>query len=133
MNLNLERFEGYGKRISRKISINRSYSFGFPPVFMKENSLYGKKFCSLFYDKDQQVIGLKFHNNDEEGGFKMISYGADDSKGASIVSRSFFTTYGIDPTKYRGKYEPKLKNIDNIGDVFLIDLNEINQNQSPIE
>src|SRR3989344_1744191 len=105
--LNFEKFAGYGSKVSRKISITKSYSFGIPPAFYKENDLEQFSYVVVYYDKTAGVIALKFQKDDSEGGFKLVKYGNDGKRGGSFVARSFFNTYGLDPKKYKGRYEAK--------------------------
>jgi hypothetical protein len=118
-NLNLEKFSGYGSKISRKISITKSFSFGLPPAFFQENSLNGYTKVAIFYDKKERVIALHFNN---EEGFKLSTYGEGTKQGASFLARSFFTTYDLKPADCKGRYTPEKIHKDGIGDLFVIKL-----------
>jgi hypothetical protein len=122
--LNFEKFSGYGSKVSRKISITRSYSFGIPPAFYKDNNLEQFSYVIVYYDKVARVIALKFQKDDTEGGFKLVKYGNDGKRGASFVARSFFNTYGIDPKQYKGHYDAKKETRNDIGEIYWIALPE---------
>jgi len=125
-NLQLKPFIDYRTRISRKISLNPSFSFGIPPTFFKENGLDEGFVAKLFYDELQRVIGIKFVRKSETSGpgFKINVYGEGDKKGATFLARSFFKKYNIDPDKYRGKYDPEKVDLPDVGEVFIFELKE---------
>ena len=123
-NLNLKKFSGFGAKISRKISITGSYSFGFPPAFYTDNGLADYSYAILFYDENAKVIGIHFIKEREEGAFKMIPHGKDDKTSASFVARSFFNTFKLPVDKIKGRYEPNVINQDSIGKIFLIQVKE---------
>lgn len=120
--LNLEKFSSYHSKVSRKISITKSYSFGIPPAFFKENDFDRYKYVILYYDKTANVIAFKFMQDESEGGFKIVKYGEGDRRGASFVARSFFNTYGLDPKVYKGHYEASKEKMEGIGDLYFIQL-----------
>lgn len=122
--LNLERFSGFRKKVSRKISITGSATFGFPPAFFSENQLSAFSHVVLFFDREQRVIGLRFLKSAEDGAFKLVSYGKDEKRGATIGARSFFSRYDIDPKTYKGRYDGVKKWFEPLGDVYLIQLPE---------
>lgn len=115
--INFERFSGYGSKVSRKISITKSFTFGIPSVFYKENGLEGFNSVAMFYNKDNGAIGLHFNNQE---GFKLSKYGEGDKRAASFPARSFFQTYGLDPATCKGRYTPEKIQKDGIGDIYVI-------------
>lgn len=125
-NLNLERFSGYGSKVSRRISITRSFGFGFPPAFCREHDLNRFAFAALFYDKSQRVIGIQFlaegEKDPDQGAFRVVHYGVGDRTGASFTAKSFFNEVGLNVDESRGRYEgtpyPKMPN------TFLLDLSK---------
>jgi len=123
-NLNLTKFSGFGAKISRKISITKSYSFGLPPAFYKDNDLKDFFYATLYYDKDARVVGIHFLKSKEDGSFKVIRHGTENRESASFVARSFFKSYGLNVSKIRGRYVPKTINQEGIGKIFLIELKE---------
>ena len=116
-----EKFSGYGSKISRKISITKSFSFGIPPDFYKENGLEQFNNVAIFYNKEEGVIGLHFNN---EEGYKINKNGQGERKGASFVARSFFNAYGLDSTKYKGRYNVEKIQKDGIGDLYLVKIGQ---------
>lgn len=105
MKLNLEKFEGYGSKRRPGISITKSFAFGLPPAFYQENKLDGLEYAMLFFDKKNMVVGIRFVNDNSEGGFKIARYGEENKKGARFVARSFFNLYNLDPNKIKGRYK----------------------------
>lgn len=127
--LNLKKFEEYGSKISRKISLNKSFSFGLPPAFYKEQGISNYTHAYLFFDEVQKVIGIQFFKISEgEKGVKINTYGEGDDMGATFIARSFFNKHNIDPRKYHGKYEFTKENVEVIGEVFLFQLKEHREN-----
>lgn len=126
--LNLNKFQEYGAKISRKISVNKSYSFGFPPALYEEEGLSRYNHVVLYFDEVQKVIGIEFVNHDGQGqGFTINPYGEGSKRGASIIGRSFFNKYNIDPKKFYGKYA--FEKIQKDGsEIYLIQLNERSKN-----
>lgn len=122
--LSLEKFEEYGSRISRKISIHRTASFGIPPTFYKENKIEGYNIAQLFFDKVQNVIAIKFVKSEEESGYKINKYGDGDKQAATFMARSFFNKYGINPEACHGKYGFETVELTNVGKLYLIKLAE---------
>jgi hypothetical protein len=123
--LNLKKFEAFGAKISRKISITASSSFGFPPTFYKENNLDKYTHAVLFYDQNARVVGIHFTSDKPEGAFKLIIHGKDDKISASFVARSFFNTYGLIASGVKGRYEYSKIDQEGIGEIYLIELKEI--------
>lgn len=124
-NLQLEEFNEYGARFSRKISITKAESFGFPSAFYKENNLSRFKAAKLYYDKGTKVIGIKFiESADDDASFRIMTYGAGNKISAGFGARSFFNKYELDVEKIYGKYDYVSKQLDNIGELFLIQITE---------
>lgn len=117
--LNLEKFSGYGSKISRKISITKSFSFGLPPAFFQENDLKDYSKVAMFYDKKEGIIALHFNN---EEGFRLSTYGEGSKRGASFLARSFFNAYDLDPVKCKGRYTPEKIHKEGVGNLFVIKL-----------
>lgn len=111
--LDLKKFEGFGTKVSQKISITRSNSFGFSPAFFRENKIDKFEAALLYFDASQQVIGIKFIKPKEEGSFTLVKYGEDKKKGGAISARSFFTNHKIDLNEHRGKYDYEKMPTDN--------------------
>ena len=125
LELNLKKFVGFGTKVSRKVSITKAYSFGFPPALYKEYGLETFFFANIYFDDVRRVIGVKFLKEREEGAFKLIRYKFDDNKiSASFVARSFFKTYKLNVDQLKGRYEPKVIESEDLGKIILLDLNE---------
>lgn len=120
--LKLEKFSSYKSKVSRKISLTKSYSFGIPPAFFKEHEFEQYNYVVLYFDRSANVIAFRFMRDDSEGGFKIIKYGEGDKRGASFVARSFLNTYGIDPKQYKGRYAVNSGMKEGIGEIFWIEL-----------
>lgn len=134
--LKLEEFSGFGTRTGRTISITRSKSFGVSPGFYKENELDCFAYVKLYYDREKQIIGIKFLTEEEQGeggAFRLVKYNTNEKTGASVLARSFFGHYGIETDKYRGKYTPEKKNIEGVGEVFLLMLKNKEQKESNLD
>ena len=121
--LNLQKFEGRGSKTSRWISVTKSNSFGFPPAFFKENRLDKFSKVNLYFDPNAKVVGIKFLKDGEEASFALNKYGKE-KKGASVVAKSFFSEYGIQAPRVNGRYEPTVTVRPDIGKVFLIQLED---------
>jgi len=122
--LNLEKFEGRGSKTSRWISVTKSNSFGFPPAFFKENELDKFSKVNLYFDPNEKVVGIQFLKDGEEASFALNKYGKENKQGASVVAKSFFTEYGIQASRVSGRYEPIVADRPDIGKIFLIQLEE---------
>ncbi|MFA6253057.1 MAG: hypothetical protein WCV69_02205 [Patescibacteria group bacterium] len=120
--LKLEEFNSVGSKFSRKISITNAASFGFTTAFIAENGLSDPQFASLFYDKNQNVIGIQFGKEWKEKNSLKLSFNKI-ANNASFGARSFFHAHQIKIEDIRGKYEYKKTSLPNIGEVYLIDLN----------
>lgn len=123
--LNLKKFEEYGSKISRRISLNKSYSFGLPPAFYQEQGIDNYTHAYLFFDDTQKVVGIQFVKiGDGEKGVKLVTYGGGKDKGATFIARAFFNKHNIDPKKYYGKYDFTKENVEGVGEVYLFQLKE---------
>lgn len=122
--LNLVAFEGFGSKTSRKISITRACSFGFPSGFYTDSGLDKYTHASLFYDSGKKVIGIHFSESELPGSFTLVVNKVGEKKSASFVARSFFNFYNIDPVRVKGRYEPEKIVKEGVGEIFVIQLKE---------
>jgi hypothetical protein len=100
--------------------VTKSQSIGLPTKFFNDNGIKDFKFAVLFYDKSVNAIGIKFTNDEnEKNGFSIVK---SDNYGGNIVSRSFFKAHNIDTVKYHGRYNWKNVDLENIGEIFVIEL-----------
>lgn len=118
-----EKFENANKKFENVISVTKSGSIGYPKFFASINKLSDFKYVVLFYDRIQNAIACKFTNDEQEKSkFNILKSRLEF--GASIIAKSFFKTYDLDPKQYRGKYPYEKQVIEGIGEVFIIKINK---------
>lgn len=123
MEYKLKKFEGRNIRLEDRITVTKSYSIGFPTKFYTDNGVKDFNYATLFWDSENKAIGINFTNDEnEKNKFKVIH--SKIGYGGSIVMRSFFRSYNIDPKLYHGRYEWEKYPLENTGDVFVIKLKE---------
>ncbi len=123
MEYQFKKFEGKNVRLENRITITKSNQIGFPTKFYQDNGIKDFKYVLLFWDEGNRAIGIHFSNNEkEENKFKIMH--STKGYGGSVIARSFFRAYGIDPQKYRGRYEWEKYNIVGTGEVFVIKVEE---------
>jgi hypothetical protein len=103
--LNLERFVDVGTRNSRRISVTRSFSFGFPPAFFAEHGLDAFDYVEIYFDKQQLAVAFRFLKGPSDASFKFIKYAEGTKRGGTFVAKSFFTGNDIQPDEVNGKYD----------------------------
>lgn len=118
---NFQKFEKTNARYEDRISITGTNSIGFPTKFYQDNNLVNYKYVVLYYDVEQKAIGMQFTNSEEEL-HKFSILKSNKGYGGSIVATSFFKTYDLDPKLYKGKYLWTKVNQENIGEIFVIQL-----------
>jgi len=124
MEYNFKKFDKRNVRLESRITITKSNTLGFPTKFSDDNKIKQFKYIVLYYDKKLKAIGINFNNNEEEQNkFSIIKY---KKYGASVIARSFFKVNSIDTEKYHGRYNWKVKEIENIGKLFIIELDNKN-------
>jgi len=129
MEYSFEKFEKKNIRQEKRITLTKSSQIGFPTRFCEDNNVKSFKYIVLFFDKTKKAIAIHFTNNEnEENKFKIIHY---KKYGSSVIARSFFNEYSIDPKLYHGRYDYKKINQEGIGELFVFDLtiNEKNLKQ----
>lgn len=120
MEYQFKKFEKRNSRLETRITITKSNSIGLPTKFSEDNKIKGYKYGVLYFDKDSKAIGIHFTNSEEESNkFSIIK---SDKYGASIVALSFFKVNDIDTRKYHGRYNWKIIEIENIGKLYVIEL-----------
>lgn len=126
--LNIAPFNGYGAKISRKISITGSKSFGFPPAFYEDNDLKNQGAIELFFDEINNVIGIKFVGSYEKNkNFAIVKHNSGQKMSATVSARSFFNYYKINTDLVKGRYLPQVFEHPEHGKMFLIQLAERNE------
>jgi hypothetical protein len=123
MNFDFKKFEGRNIRLENRITVTKSYSIGFPSKFFADNKISDYKFVILFWDENSRAIAIKF-TNDEKEKSKFSIIRSQAGYGGSVVVRSFFKAYNIDPNKYHGRYDWQKHNIEGVGEVYVIELKE---------
>jgi hypothetical protein len=103
-----------------RISITRASAIRFTTGFIKLNSFGDYKYTLLYYDSQNQAIGIQPTNKQQKEAFKITSEGK--SGAASISVTSFLKANNIDPKKYNGRYEWHKESLKGIGELYIIDL-----------
>jgi hypothetical protein len=106
MKFNFERFEQAGLSFAPKVTIRSNGSLGFSQGALNRFNLReGNWYVVLYYDREQQVIGIKPTQNKAETGAiplmkKQVSLpGGKTSLNSFVSSKSFMDFYGIDYSK----------------------------------
>lgn len=119
---NFKKFENVRGKTESRITITQSYSFGLPTQFYEQNDIENYDYAVLYYDEENKAVAIQFTNDETEENKFSISH--HQKYGGSISARSFFQTYRLDPKEYKGKYEWEKKNLPGIGEVFIIKLED---------
>jgi hypothetical protein len=102
-----EKFTKTGGRIGTpKVSIWSRGQIGLNQGAVHRYQLSSFNFVVLYYDKDANMIGMKFTNNDTDEGATKIT--KRKNSGISFSSSAFLNYYGIDynkTTKYDLEYD----------------------------
>lgn len=123
MEYKLKKFEGRNIRLEDRITVTKSYSIGFPTKFYTDNGVKGFRYATLFWDSENKAIGINFTNDENEKNKFAITH-SKIGYGGSIVMRSFFRSFSIDPKLYHGRYEWEKYPLEDVGNIFLIKLKE---------
>ena len=123
MGYQFQKFEGRNVRLEDRMTVTKSYSMGFPTKFYKDKGIKDFKYVVLFWDANNRAIGLFFTNNESERN-KFAVIHSKAGYGGSVIARSFFRSYGIDPKLYHGRYEWEKHSLEGVGELFVIKLKE---------
>lgn len=123
MDFKFQKFERTNSRYEDRITVTKTNSFGFPTRFYKTNNIDQYKFAVLYYDPEQNGVGIGFTNSEEEK-HKFTIIKSKKGFGGSIIATSFFKTYNIDASKYQGRYQWEIKEYPDTGKLFVIVLKE---------
>lgn len=121
MEYQFKKFEKKNIRQENRITLTKSNSIGFPQKFYQDNGIKNFKYAVLFWDEKNKAIGIYFTNEDEKGGFKIIH---SQKYGAQVVVRSFLKENNINPKIYHGRYDWEKYNLEGVGELFVIKLEE---------
>jgi len=99
-----ERFTAKGKSFVPKVSIWKRGQMGLSQGAVERFRLSEYKYVALFYDRDNNMIGLKFTNDEKEEGIAKLSVKAN---GAIFSAKAFLDFYDIDYTDTK-QYDIKL-------------------------
>lgn len=115
------------KRFEDKITVTRNRAIGFPTQFYKDNHIDQYKYGILFYDAENNAIGIKFSNEEEEG--KIAINRSKDGYGGHLVATSFFKANRINTKKFAGRYDYETADmgevgVEDSGKMFIIKLKE---------
>ncbi|HAT9591195.1 TPA: hypothetical protein JBD08_12460 [Legionella pneumophila subsp. pneumophila] len=119
----LDRFRHSGAKIgvpyvtlSKRKSITLSAGF----VHKAQHQISNSNYVILYFSKSKNAIVFDFTSDKNDSGSIKMSKGSN----VNIAGRSFFNYYMIDADKAEGKYIAKLENIPNIGERWVVYLND---------
>lgn len=96
------RFTKTGTRLENRITITKSRGIGLPTQYFRTEVMESTH-AILYYDPDEQRVGLRFTSNPEEKGtFKILR---SKGYGGHIAASSFFRVNNIDTNLVSGRYE----------------------------
>lgn len=110
-------------RSEDRITITTSNSIGFPTKFYQENKVADFKYVVLYYDATSKALGILF-TNDENEKYKFAIIKSTKGYGGSVVARSFFKAYNIDPKTYHNRYVWEIVDQEGVGKLYVINLKE---------
>lgn len=113
------KYTGNYTRGDTKIAINKSGLIRLSSGFCRLTNIKRFEYVVLYYDSVEKAIAFKFTNTQEDGAFKVTK----DRTGATLSALSFLKTNKILLRSYFGRYEYKKQTVQNIGEVYIIDLN----------
>lgn len=112
------RFDGIYTRGDTKVGLNRSGLVRLSSGFCRLYNILDFKYVVLYYDISNKAIGLRFTNILEDGRLSVTK----DTTGATISAKSFMKANNLELRSYFGRYEAKRKHINDIGEIFIIEL-----------
>jgi len=127
---NFKKFTKIGSKLSNyTISYNgKSFTFGFNSGFYTRENISQYSKVVLFYDVGRNAVAFQFSNEqDAQGAFTVVH--SNNQTTGSVTAKSFIIENKLDNEKYYGKKEPK-KIIDkNIGELYVIELDVLTNDQ----
>lgn len=122
MDYQFKKFKKKNVRQENRITITKSNQIGFPTKFYQNNGIKNFKYVVLFWDKNNKAIGIHFTNDEKEKNKFSIIH--SKKYGGSVVVRSFFREYNIDPKIYHRRYEWEKHNLEGVGKIFVVRIKE---------
>ena len=107
--MSFEKFTQVGRGYKPKVSITRSGLIGFNQGAVKHFELDQFDWAILYYDNDNNRIGIELTNDATEDGVCKLR---KRTSGADVSARSFFEYYRIDYDK-TSRYDAKRDDIEN--------------------
>ena len=123
MEFNFEEFTKSGSRFNTYyVGITTSGSMSFYAGFYQRENIANYGYALLMYDKDKEVVGIKFGSKEELGkGAQKLNH-TEQKNNAWISAGNFFNFYRLDSKKLKGKYVPKIYENETKGKIFYIEL-----------
>ena len=119
----LEVFSHVGAKIgSPQVTISARKSITLSSGFLHhaKNQVSGMSYAILSFSKSKKAIVFSFADNKNLAGSTKITLKGN----AIIAARAFFNYYNIDSEKADGRYIAKLENIPNIGERWVVYLDQ---------
>lgn len=127
MDFNFKKYVQSGKKIERRMTVTKTGHIGLPTQFYKDNKIDNYKFAVIYYDKDNNSVGVRFTNNQEVGALQISKN--RDGYGGYISAKNFFAFNKIAVGRYAQRYEYKKLplhelGLDGSGHLFILQLEE---------
>lgn len=116
-----ERFTGRGKSYVPKASIWKRGQIGLTQGAVERFKLKEFRYLVMFYDKERNIIGLKFTNDEQEEGAARMRV---RDNGAVLTAKSFLECYEINYKEENKQYDITF---DPESSFYVIDLNKPNK------
>ena len=101
--MGFERFTSSGKTFKPKVSIRRNGQIGFNNGARKRFELDNYKYVILFYDKENEKIGIKLTNEGSENGIMILQ---KRPLNVAVSAKSFLEYYEL-PYLKTSRYDPQ--------------------------
>ena len=108
-----ERFKEIGRSFAPKASFRKNGQIGFSQGAVKRFRIGEYKYCGLYFDKEEEMIGLEFKNEDDG----MVASVFNKRNNCYIAAKTFLDYYNID----YGKTKSFLLNKDDNSGLIVID------------
>ena len=115
MKYNFIKYTGKHQWGEDKITITSSKCLYFHQISCNKHQLDQFNYVSLFYDKENKIIGLRFEKEKSPTAYKLTK---TNIKGLLITLKSFLNFYDL--TGIVGQFDYKKEFIKGIGELFII-------------